>query len=1414
MPPTSSKLSRLFQLRTASWLFVLAAGTLIVWQMVAQADRQMRAELLRKAHLLRQVVSNSQVRELAGAKSDLSAPDYRQLKERLADACLSNPECRFLYLLGRKADGAVFFFVDSEPDGSKDNSPPGTVYNEASEALRQVFSNKTGIVEGPVPDQWGVWVSALVPMFDPGTDTVVAVFGMDVTAGSWTWNIAERVALPVGAMLVLLIGAGVMLAAAREVTASPEPVLRRLLPPLTLLLLLLLTGAGGLVWRQEQQKLDLEIASRNATANRELQVDLSSRTSGLGMLLHVMATAPELAQRLRSGDAAGLQADWQPSLKRLFHDDNVECIQFLDAQRKCLLRLQPSEERGDVVSRFTTREAERTGRLAAGLELGPLGTLTLWVVQPVFTNGTRVGFVEIGDEIDEILRTRRSHAGLELAVTIPKKLQSQPIWEAGMRQLGREADWNRLPHRVITYASQGRLPEEFSTWANLGAEAESSRALPAEITAEGRDWRVSASSLRDAEGREVASLLVMHDVTNEKAAFARVMWLGVAVGGVLLAGLLGFVFVLLRRTDLSIRAREAVLAANEKQYRLLADNTDDFVTLYDAEWRKLYTSPAYYRRTGWTPEDLDTHDWHERIPPEDLPIIERAREAAQVHGEAVFEHRIRCRDVAWLWVEARAKRLPLLPPQFLATAHDITARKKAEQALLELNQQLERRVTERTAEALALYNNAPCGYHSIDADGVVVQMNDTELAWLGYRRDEVEGRLQMDIFLMPESAELFRARLQQYRLAEINDATVEWDMRRKDGSTFTVLVNSTAVRDAAGNFLHTRSTMHNITERKLAEVQLRKLQSAIDQGPTVVMITNREGVIEYVNPRFVETTGYTAAEALGQNPRLLKSGAHPREFYDEIWRTLLAGQTWRGELCNKRKDGSLFWESAAIAPIRDNAGRITHFVGIKEDITELRRITDALRQAKEAADAANRAKSTFLANMSHEIRSPMHAILGFAQLMQRDTALPAAHRQRLDTINRSGEHLLRLINDILDMSKIESGRMSLSLADCDFVALLAELEFTFRLRAEEKHLRFDVRHAGSVPSHLYADAGKVRQVLFNIFSNALKFTAQGSISLRTSSGPVAVTTAGQPEARLCLEVEDTGPGIAAEELERVFEAFEQTQSGRRVTGGTGLGMAISRQLARMMGGDLTVTSQVGVGSTFRFTFRAVVADPVLAAEATASPLQIAKLKSAGPAPRVLVVDDMPANRELLRGLLEDVGFIVSEATGGAEAVAHCQTERPALILMDLRMPGMDGLAATRAIRAGPLGQEPRILVISADVLGSPKEELKLAGADGFVGKPYRSAELLARIGTLLDVGYSYAPADHAPDAAVAISAAAVAQLSELLRAKLVQATESGDVAQLKELIAREVNPHHPDLARALSQLAERYAHAAILSALK
>jgi PAS domain S-box-containing protein len=606
----------------------------------------------------------------------------------------------------------------------------------------------------------------------------------------------------------------------------------------------------------------------------------------------------------------------------------------------------------------------------------------------------------------------------------------------------------------------------------------------------------------------------------------------------------------------------------------------------------------------------------------------------------------------------------------------------------------------------------------------------------------------------------------------------------------------------------------DITARRQADAQLRKLRSAVEQSPTVVVITDREGTIEYVNPSFTEQTGYTAAEAVGQNPRVLKSGAHPPEFYIELWQTLRAGRVWRGELCNRRKDGTLYWEATAIAPIRDDQGHLTHFVAIKEDITDRRRVAEELRQAKESADAANASKSRFLANMSHEIRTPMNAILGFAQLMDRDPTLTPQQRQRLSTINSSGEHLLRLISDILDLSKIEAGRAQLTLADCDFRALLKDAQSLFALRAEEKRLRFEVQVAADVPERLHADAGKVRQVLLNLLANAVKFTARGRICLRVTAEP-APAAAGRPVAtRLCLEVADTGVGIAPPELERVFDPFQQTESSQQQGGGTGLGLAISRQLARLMSGDLTVTSEVDAGSTFRFTFLAAVAESAGPGPALAAPRRVLGLKPVGPPPIVLVVDDIESNRSLLRDLLEGVGFVVREAADGASAIARCAVECPALVLVDRRMPGLDGLAAIRAIRAGPAGAAPRILMISANVLSTPEEDWQLAGADGFISKPIKEETLLAQIGTLLGLDYFYESVAPAAVARPAMSWEAIAQVPADLRAAILRATEAGDVLRLRELIAGEVQPRFPRVAEALRELAANYDYEAILHALR
>ena len=311
---------------------------------------------------------------------------------------------------------------------------------------------------------------------------------------------------------------------------------------------------------------------------------------------------------------------------------------------------------------------------------------------------------------------------------------------------------------------------------------------------------------------------------------------------------------------------------------------------------------------------------------------------------------------------------------------------------------------------------------------------------------------------------------------------------------------------------------------------------------------------------------------LGKTPRILKSGVHTRTFYEDLWRAITSGDTWRGELCNKKRNGEIYWESASISPVRGDSGEVTHFVSVKLDITDRKRAEQQLEQAKEAAEAANRAKSVFLASMSHEIRTPMNAILGFSQLLAGDPDLTPRQREQLDAISRSGEHLLALINDVLEMSKIEAGRATLTVEEVDIHSLLRDLDVMFRLRTEEKGLKFGIESAGEVPRYASVDEGKLRQILVNLVGNAVKFTASGGILVR-------VRASAEPGGLLLLvDVEDTGPGLSEADLHRLFHLFEQARAGREAGSGTGLGLAISRGFARLMGGDLTVRSRPGEGS--------------------------------------------------------------------------------------------------------------------------------------------------------------------------------------------------------------------------------------------
>jgi signal transduction histidine kinase/DNA-binding NarL/FixJ family response regulator len=418
---------------------------------------------------------------------------------------------------------------------------------------------------------------------------------------------------------------------------------------------------------------------------------------------------------------------------------------------------------------------------------------------------------------------------------------------------------------------------------------------------------------------------------------------------------------------------------------------------------------------------------------------------------------------------------------------------------------------------------------------------------------------------------------------------------------------------------------------------------------------------------------------------------------------------------------------------------------------QLENYSHRLEVKAQEADASNRAKSQFLANMSHELRTPLNAILGFTQLLTREPSLDTQQKKYLGIITRSGEHLLALINDVLEMSKIESGRIALNLTSFDLYHVLNSIEEMLQLKAQSKGLQLLFERASDLPQYVQTDESKLRQILINLLGNAVKFTKEGSVTLRivrelkvessTSSNlqpsnlPLRGKLREQP-LTLIFEVEDTGPGIAPHELEKLFEAFVQTETGRKSNQGTGLGLSISRRFVQLMGGDITVRSVLGKGTTFKFDVQVSLAQqPTLETQPPSQ--RVIRLAPDQSNYRILIVEDQRENRQLLAQLLTSVGFEVEVAENGQDGVALWESWEPHLIWMDMRMPVMDGYEATKRIRAHLQGQAIAIIALTASAFEEERAVVLSAGCDDFVRKPFREDTIFEQMAKHLGVRYVY-----------------------------------------------------------------------------
>ncbi len=625
-----------------------------------------------------------------------------------------------------------------------------------------------------------------------------------------------------------------------------------------------------------------------------------------------------------------------------------------------------------------------------------------------------------------------------------------------------------------------------------------------------------------------------------------------------------------------------------------------------------------------------------------------------------------------------------------------------------------------------------------------------------------------------------------------------------------------------------------ILDRKQAEYKVRaerdRAQRYLDIAGAIIVLIDEKQKTALINKKGCEVLGYSESELIGKDWFDTILPEEEREKHRGIFASLLKGEPQSVEqvehivLTKDRQPLTVAWQNCVLT---DMHGRPVGTLSSGVDITQRKKTEQELRYARDAAEVANRAKSTFLANISHEIRTPLNAILGFCQLMQRDSSLSPSQREGVETINLSGEHLLALINEVLEMSRIELGCCSVSKVNFDLHLLLEDLEMMFRARADTKGLQFEVSRSENLPRFVVGDAGKIRQVLINLLANAVKYTDRGGVILRVFSenghgpqghngGDLALTNG---VIRLALEVEDTGVGISNEDRERVFQPFEQLGATNNASeGGTGLGLAITREFVSLMEGSISVSGRSDHGSIFRIVVP-VGRGTEQSSHKSCRARRVVALEPGQPQYRMLVVDDNQINRDLLSSLLAAVGFEVRTADNGKLAVLAFSEWRPHAILMDMKMPVMNGRQATKVIRSLPGGDETVVVVVSA---GAWEEDRKTALADGvddFIRKPFREEELLGVLHKHIGVRYVFEPdqdknlsdgfGDDNRDAFESIS---FDDLPRELTNELSEAAVSLDIDLLKGRLP-QVRDLNPRTAQAMSFLLKRYDFEPLIEAL-
>jgi PAS domain S-box-containing protein len=844
---------------------------------------------------------------------------------------------------------------------------------------------------------------------------------------------------------------------------------------------------------------------------------------------------------------------------------------------------------------------------------------------------------------------------------------------------------------------------------------------------------------------------------------------------------------------------EDVIKHSEARYSSMISNISDVIGIMGADGNMTYKSANIEKFFGWLPEERIGTSGFETTHPDDIPKVQNVFSSLLGDENSVktLEFRYQCKDGTYKPIELTASNQLNNPAinGVLLNYRDISDRKTIE-ANLEESKEKYRGLSEASFESIFLSEK-----------GVCIEQNLAAELMFGYTSEEALTRYGTD-WIVPEDREMVMKNM----LSGFEEP-YEAMALRKDGSTFPCVLHGRMMQYKGKDVRVT--SLNDITARKNAEDKLKLVSTRL----SLATVAGGIGIWDYdiVNNTILWDSQMYALYGIKEGDfgavyETWRAGLHPDDAEQgdrEIQMAISGHKEFDTEFRVIWPDQSVHTIRALAITKRDESGQALNMVGTNWDITEQKNAEEALSKARDEAEAANRSKSIFLANMSHEIRTPLNAIIGFSQLLNREQ-LTDKQKDYSVSIHRSGEHLLKLLNDILELSKIEAGYGKINPVNVDLYALLADIRMMFSQQAQSKTIQLNFETTGNLPQYILVDDNKLRQILINLIGNALKFTDKGEISVRAG-----IDHTDELKSMLVIEIHDSGTGISEYEIGNLFRQFEQASEGMKQSNGTGLGLALSRELAILMGGNITVSSIEGEGSVFTIRVEIKEGKPETGEDLISR--RVIGIDNPKSTSRILVVDDREENLKVVVDFLHWAGFETQEAVNGEDAIARFEQWNPDLILMDIRMPVMNGYEATRWIKATEKGKHVPIVMLSASQLEVDEEIIAGLDIQGFIQKPFRENELFDTISKVLGISYIYQE-DAGNDSASGslnspeVIAIELAKLPEKLIERMKEAIGKADFYLLIELIT-QFEPEHPELAKHLLVYANNFDHAYLQNSL-